>query len=57
MNVPVVLDTNAIICLFRGESEDVKRAVMDENGQRLAVLRHGQRERLAWRDVLDDFVL
>lgn len=28
MNVPVVLDTNALICLFRGESEDVKRAVM-----------------------------
>lgn len=28
MNAPVVLDTNALICLFRGESEDVKRAVM-----------------------------
>lgn len=27
MNLPVVLDTNALICLFRGESEDVKRAV------------------------------
>ena len=28
MNRPVVLDTNALLRLFRGESEDVKRAVM-----------------------------
>lgn len=27
MNLPVVLDTNALICLFRGNCEDVKRAV------------------------------
>ena len=65
MNVPVVLDTNALICLFRGESEDVKRAVMGASrivlplavfGEFWAGIEGAAGRRQMEADLLDEFL-
>ena len=65
MNVPVVLDTNALICLFRGESEDVKHAVMGASrivipltvfGEFMAGIEAAKGRRRSEADLFEEFL-